>query len=216
MTKQIVACLAVACAVGASPVVAAPFNDAVGDFLPTYTGPKGGDMDVVSSEVTIDLVTNKVKITGKMNGPIRTTPGAFYVWGFNRGVGTERFVTGTPSVGAGVKFDLSVQLRPDGTGQVGDIAGGVTTQLGAGAAIISGDTITSVEIPLSLFPSKGFAVQDYTWNLWPRVSTVSGNAAIPDFAPDSSNVPVTVIVPEPTGVAAAGLLVGLAARRRRA
>ena len=194
---------------------AAPFIDAVGDFLPTYTGAQGGDLDVVSAEVFVNPLAGTFSVTATLNAPVGTTAGAFFVWGFDRGQGTERFVSGSPSVGQGVRFDSVLILRPDGTGQVNDLAGGGGGgALGAGQVVINGSTISTVDLPLTLLPTRGFAAPAYTWNLWPRLGTISGNAAISDFAPDASNAGVTV-VPAP----AAGVLLGVAGvvglRRRR-
>jgi len=184
------------------------------NFLPTYTGPRVGDLDAFSSEVTLNTVTGTLAFTGTMTSPIGTTAGAFYVWGVNRGAGTERFVNGTPSVGAGVRFDSVVVLRPDGSGQVNNLLTGVNSVLTAGSVIISGSTISSVPLPISLFPSTGFEPVNYTWNLWPRVSTVTGNAAISDFLPDASNAPLT-IVPEPASLAVLCAVTLVMARRKR-
>ncbi len=109
----------------------------------------------------------------------------------------------------GVKFDTVVIFRLDGTAA----AGGKTL---AGDVTWSGNTITG-SIPDSLLPSQGLAFEDYTWNLWPRDGTASGNAAISDFAPDASNGPVTS-VPEPASMALFGVglaLLAATARPRR-
>lgn len=196
------------------PAFAATVVDTPDDFLPTYAGPLGADLDVLTTEAFLDNVNNTLSVTTTLGGSVGTTPGAFYVFGFNRGEGTERFVTGTPSIGAGVSFDLVLLLRPDGSAQVNDIVGGVNTPLPANSVLISGNTISSIALPLSLFPTRGFAATDYTFNLWPRVSTVVGNTAVSDFAPDASNAGLTV-VPAPSvagGLLAAGLF-GTARRR---
>ncbi len=196
------ACLALAPAAHA-------VTDPVGDFLAGYTGARNGDLDVVSSTVTYDAATHLFDFTATLNAPVGTTPSAFYVWGIDRGAGTEKFNTGPAPIGAGVKFDTVVIFKLDGTAS----AGGKTL---AGDVTWSGDTITG-EIPDSLLPSQGRAFADYTWNLWPRDGTVTGNAAISDFAPDASDAAVTA-VPEPSSaaLAAGGLaLLAFAARRRR-
>lgn len=193
---------------------AAPIPDAAGDFLPTYTGIKGGDLDVLQADVAL-VGGNTFRFFAELNGLIGTTPGALYVWGLDRGAGTERFVAGNPSIGAGVFFDSVVILNADGTGSVNLFGlGGGSTAITA-PILISGNTITA-DLPVSMFPSQGRALDQYGWNLWPRAG--AGNGAISDFAPDAST-PLVSIVPEPStfGLLALGAvaLVGRTRSRRR-
>ena len=214
MIPRAVVCVLVAAAAG-SPAAAGFIADPTGDFLPTYTGPRGGDLDVVAASGVFDGTAFRFSAT--LNANVGTTPGAFYVFGINRGAGTERFVTGTPSVGRGVVFDSVVVARPDLTGVYNDLVAPTSSvPLAAVSVTVNGATI-SVVVPAGLVTSEGFAVSQYTWNLWPRVSTVVGNAAISDFAPDASNAAIT-IVPAPPAVAvlAAGAFVLGVFRRRRA
>ncbi|MBC7881387.1 MAG: PEP-CTERM sorting domain-containing protein [Anaerolineae bacterium] len=179
---------------------AASITDPAGDFLFTYTGVQAGDLDVLSSEVTLN--GTQLFFSATLAAAVGTTPSAFYVFGLDRGQGTQRFVTGTPSVGAGVVFDSVVILRPDGTGNFNDLLNSANSiTLNPASISISGSQISAI-FDVSLFPSTGFAAVDYTWNLWPRLGSISGNAAISDFAPDASNA--SVAVPEPSGIA--GLL----------
>ena len=171
-------------------------TDPTGDFLAGYAGAKNGDLDVVAATVTYNAGTHLFDFSATMNAPIGTTSSAFYVWGIDRGAGTEKFNTGANPIGAGVKFDTVVIFRLDGTAA----AGGQTL---ANDVTWSGNTIMG-SVPDSLLPSMGFAFEDYTWNLWPRDGTAAGNAAISDFAPDASNGAVTP-VPEPGSLAMLGL-----------
>lgn len=215
MARQLVfATMAVA---ATSAVQAQGITDATGDFLTTYIGPKNGDVDVVRAFAGYDPGSNRFSFSGTFAGAVGTTPGAFYVWGLNRGAGTERFVAGSPSVGQGVLFDAVVFLRPDSTARVIRFIGSTNTftELAAGTATISGNTISG-SIDGSLLPSTGFANAAYTWNLWPR--TGATNDTIADFAPDRSNVQVSA-VPEPETYAllAMGLgVIGFVKRRRKA
>ncbi|QDU58857.1 PEP-CTERM sorting domain-containing protein [Aeoliella mucimassa] len=191
--------------------------DPAGDLLPTYSsGPANGDLDVLSSEVVFDRQANTLAFTATHADDIGLTDGALYVWGLDRGQGTERFLTGDPAIGAGVFFDSVLILRPDGTGSYVDLFNGGSVDLAPGSVSIDGGTIASTELPLSLFPSTGFAPEDYTWNLWPRVG-LGANNQITDFAPDASNAGLTT-VPEPASVVlvmfgAAAAAVGLVRRR---
>ena len=150
--------------------------DAAGDFVPGYAGPRAGDLDVRSFETVYDGTS--FVLTATMNAPLGATPGALYVFGFNRGTGTARF----GALATGVLFDIAVVARPDGTGAVG------TAALPAGSVVVSGSTLR-VTVPGSLLPPQGFSPAQYTVNLWPRVGTGS-NDQISDFAPDNSNAPV--------------------------
>ena len=204
------ALLAAALAVTAGAAVAG-ISDPVNDFLPSYTGAHHGDLDVVSSFVNYNPGTDTFFFSGTMDAAIDTTASAFYVWGVDRGTGTARFGALAP----GVLFDSVVIFRLDGTATVNRFNGSNT--LPAGTATFAGKTIQG-SINGALLASTGFDKTAYTWNLWPRDGSQSGNAAISDFAPDNSNAAVTV-VPEPSTVAllALGLgALGLAARHRRA
>jgi hypothetical protein len=213
-TRLAVAALTLA---AASSSHAIGVSDAAGDFLPTYTGTQGGDLDVLGAFVTYNTNTDRFVFSGTMDADIGSTPGAFYVFGVNRGSGTARFA----GIGATqVLFDAVVIFNQDGSGVVNRLpaTGTDTTTLAAGTAQNFGSTLIG-QVDGSLLPSTGWAKSAYTWNLWPRLSGVAGAASIADFAPDNSNLVVTSLspVPEPstTLMLAAGL-VALVLRRRRA
>jgi hypothetical protein len=201
-------------AAAAQPLAAQQASDPAGDFLPTYGGTKGGDLDVLSAQVFYDPTIQKFALTATMNGAIGSTPNGFYVWGFNKGAGAAGFA----SLGLnGILFDAVVLIRPTGV-----TVGGANVN---DFFFFQGNTFTAV-VPLSFLPSTRFTPQNYTWNLWPRQSGPTGTAQISDFAPDNSNFGVTVgpipaavlTTPEPGSMAlmAAGIAgLGVVARRRR-
>jgi len=189
--------------------------DPANDFLPSYTGAKAGDLDVLSSVVTYNSSTDIFSFSATFDAPVGTTQSAFYVWGLDRGQGTERFNTGAAPIGAGVKFDSVVIFTQDGSATVNRFSD--AADILQGVVSFAGNTISG-SIDGSLLSSTGFAKSDYTWNLWPRDALIAGNASISDFAPDASNAAVAA-VPEPQTYALMGL--GLAcvlwiSRRRNA
>lgn len=184
----------------AALVIAAPFaqaldgiTDPANDFLPTFAGDIASSayLDVISASAFYNPASDTFTLVATMNGAIPTAPvPGFYVWGVNRGAGVASFAANGIT---GVRFDATVQLRPNGTGSVG------ATALPAGSVTISGSTITGV-VSAALLPGTGFVNKlDYTWNLWPRDGS-AGFTAITDFAPDNANFSTTLSatpVPEP-------------------
>ena len=205
--KALLSCFCLA-ALAAGQAQAIGITDARGDYVPGFTGSKAGDLDVIGSFVTYNRANDTFVFSGTMDADIGTTPGGFYVWGVNKGAGTAGFAANGYG---GILFDAVVILNSNGTGRVGGV------NLAAGSVLISGTTIMAL-VPGSLLPSTGFAKPAYTWNLWPRDPTLTGFAAISDFAPDNSNAPVTVLgaVPEPTTALLLAVgLAGLALRARQ-
>lgn len=194
-------------------------SDPVGDFISTYAGPKNGDLDVVTTGATQDGIN--IVFTATVNGPVGSTANGFYVIGVDRGQGTARFgvitIGGNTYDASGVLFDSVVIYRP-GTATplaVTDLITGQATQLTAANIVVNGNSF-QLTVPVSLLPSRGAALGQYTFNLWPRFggAGVTGNAQISDFAPNNSNAPITP-TPEPATVLLLGTgLVGAAWRRR--
>jgi len=156
-----------------------------------------------------------------LSNKVGQTPGALYVWGIDRGLGAERFLAGTPSIGAGVFFDSVLVVRPNGTGFYNDFINRVMTSLDPANIDIGSFTVTVADLPVNLFApdTVGFTTpNEYTWNLWPRVG-LGQNNQISDFAPDMRNLRFQVTaVPEPETwvMLAVGLtMTGLRLRKRR-
>ncbi len=210
-TFRIQPLLAAASLALASSFAAAGAVDAAGDFLPSFTGAHGADLDVLSANVLYNPNAHIFSLSATMAGSIGTTPGGIYVWGVNRGLGTAGFA----SIGAtNVLFDMVIIVNADGSGRVNDLSGGglPAFNFGAGTAQILGDSF-SLDLADTRLPGRGFTVDQYTWNLWPRDSRVAGTAAISDFAPDNGNFATTV--PEPASAALALLGIAMLAGVRR-
>ena len=183
----------------AQNIKAAVITDPAGDFLPSYTGPKNGDLDVIRAEVTFD--GSNFLFTSTQAASVGLTTGGFYVWGVNRGTGLQGF----PAIAPGVLFDSVVILNPAGGSTVRDLITSTSTAISN--ISFSGATISGT-VPLSALPSRGFAPSQYTVNLWPRFGGVTGDPSISDFAPDNSNALVTTsAVPEPSTISLFGMAV---------
>lgn len=189
--RRILSCALIMASTLAMPVLADPVTDATGDFLPTFTGPHNGDLDLTRIEGTFDGATFRLDATTA--APIGTTSTGLYVWGFNRGRGTAGFA----QIGAsGVLFDSVVIVNPGaGTVTVRDLVTGQGTVLPASAIRVAGNQI-SVEIPANLLTPQGLNQANFLVNLWPR-SSAGGDGTIPDFAPDNENARLTLAFPTP-------------------
>jgi hypothetical protein len=190
------------------PLSAALITDPAGDFLPSFSGPQNGDLDVLSAQVF--FTGSSFVFTSTQNGLVGTTPTGLYVWGIDRGAGTAGF----PTLAPGVTFDSLFIINPSGASTVRDNVNNVVTPITN--ITVSGATVTGT-VPLSALPSLGLlAPTDYRVNLWPR-SGAGGNNVISDFAPDNSVAAVTSATPEPGTISLVGTVgvLGLAMLRRK-
>ena len=212
--RRLPVCAIVAATLTVGTANAAPIVDPRNDFLPSYVGPRNAELDVLQADFTYNGVS--FEFSSVEAGPISGSSGALFVWGIDRGAGTQGF----PDIAPGVLFDSVVVINPTaGTTTVRDLVSGTGTVLPGSSIRVSGNSVAA-DVPAALLPSRGFLATAYTANLWPR-SGAGGDPVISDFAPDNSNFAVTVLpqpVPEP--VSAALLVSGLAglatARRRKA
>ncbi len=223
-------------ALNAVSAQATTITDPIGDILSSFnaTTDPVPDLDVVSASATFDA-TN-IMLSTTMAGNIGTSDEGFYVWGIDRGAGTDLlahpniFTDATPPVGQGVTFDSFITIHNDGTGNVvlltppDPVTGVVGFQsafdLLPGQVTISGKTISLV-IGRANFVSQGFDFADFDYNMWSRYRDIVNNGTVADFAPDHSTFKASDAVPEPatwalmiSGFGLAG--VGLRSRRRAA
>jgi hypothetical protein len=226
--------LALAIGGGAHAAVPTVHTDPTGDILPGFIGRQNNpnfdpasvaDLDVTQFSGVFSSID--VRLSATMAGDIGTTPNGLYVWGVDRGKGTELLHDLAlqhpndphwPDIGQGVLFDSFVVVNPNDTGSVFliDSQGFHSTPLQAGAITHSGRNI-SVDIPLWMLPGNGFATADYGYNIWPRVQGITENDFVTDFGPNETTFKADA-VPEPATWAflIAGFgLAGTALRRRR-
>jgi hypothetical protein len=203
------AALAYALALGsAAATPTGPITEPAGNFLPSYTGPQNSDLDVLSADA-VYTGTDYI-LSATLAGAVGTTPGALYVWGFDRGQGTARFAAIAP----GVTFDSVVSISVGGTTAVRDLISGAATTLAASAVTVSGDSV-AVDVSAALLLSEGLAPDAYLVNLWPRLGSGNNNQ-ISEFVPTDSDFQVR-FVPEPASAALlAAALAGVAMIRRPA
>jgi len=194
-------------ALAATPASAATVIDPTGDFLPTYTGPRLGDLDVTSFSVAYDRVRAEFVLGATFAAAIDPATAGFYVFGVNTGRGA---FAPFAAIGQGrVTFDQAIVVNKNGTGSIGAVT------LDPAVISITGNILTT-RLAASLLPSTGAGLLSYGFNLWPR-SGPGQIEVISDFAPD--NALLATVVPEPAtwttmllGFAAIGLT--MRARRR--
>lgn len=177
---------------------ALPFLDASQDFLPSYTGPKDSDLDVLQADVVIDALAQTITFSGTMKGTIDTRSPKLYVFGIDRGAGAAGGnlvfhgpLGGEPKIGNGVMWDSAIALTAAGQALFFDVLNPGLVPLPNVAVTINGNQI-SATVPLALFPSQGFKLKEYTYNVWPRSELSLANTVVSDFAPDNGNAPVSI------------------------
>jgi hypothetical protein len=179
--------IAVVALVTASSAAATTVTDPVGDFIPSFTGPQTGDLDVTSFSVVFDPATEIFAITGVLAANINPESDYYYVTGVNTGTG---LIAPFGSIGEpNVIFNQAVVVGGEGEGEAFVGANDLDFT-------ISGNTFQML-VPLSLLPSTGAEPLAYAFNLWPRTDLTPSNlAAISDFAPNNAEIHASAI-PEP-------------------
>ena len=177
---------------------ALPFIDASDDLLPTYTGPRDADLDVVQADVVIDPAAAGVALSATMKGAIDTRSTKLYVFGIDRGAGAAGGnlvfhgpVGGQPSIGNGVLWDSAIALTATGQAFFFDVLHPGLVPLPDVKVAIAGNQIAAT-VPLALFPSQGFKLKEYSYNVWPRSELSLLNTVVSDFAPNAGNSPVSI------------------------
>lgn len=178
-------------------MASATITDPPNDLLPTYLGPSGADIDILSADITFDGTNFHLSTTEA--GAIGSTPNSLFAWAVNRGAGVAR-PPAAPPAGSAIPWDAVVVMFPDGTLRVVTFIGNTPSILTlAGQTIVGGNSL-SATVPLALLPSTGFAGSDYTFSLWSRVRTTSGvdgpNSEVADLLAGSGTLQATA-VPEP-------------------
>ena len=177
---------------------ALPFLDASQDFLPTYSGPKDADLDVLQADVVIDAQAQTITFSATLRGNIDTRSPKLYVFGIDRGAGAAGGnlvfhgpLGGEPKIGKGVMWDSAIALTAAGQALFFDVLNPGLVPLPSVAVTIAGSQITAT-VPLALFTSQGFKLKEYTYNVWPRSELSLANTVVSDFAPDDGNAPVSI------------------------
>jgi len=191
--------LTLASGLATPPLSASPLIDAVGDFLPSYTGPRDPDLDVRFADVVVDPEAGSITFAGTLAGAIDKASTKVYVFGIDRGrgdVGRDLIfqgpLGGEPRIGSGVRWDAAVVLTAGGQALFFDALNpGVVPLPNVPVSVIGSEIVATV--PLSLFPSKGFKLKEYTFNLWPRSVLSLANTVLSDFAPDNGDAAVTIV-----------------------
>ncbi len=195
ISLRIISGLALAAVLGTAGPAAAVDLGPTSGFLPTYTGPTGGDLNVTDATANYDGTNFELDAT--FASPIGTTVPSggnapAYVWGIYRGSASP--ASFAPDY-AGVIFDAVVVSVPSANiALVIDIANGGAPTPFSGVTV-SGNSL-DITVPGSLLPSLGlFAPDQYEVNLWPRFGVTGGIEQIAQFVPN--NAVIAVGVPEP-------------------
>jgi len=186
MSKVAMLCACPMVLLAAMPASAATAFDPSGDFLPSYTGTKLNDLEVLSFTVLFNQLSSTFTLGWTVNAPIDPATPGVYVIGVNTGTGVN---APFGSIGAGnVVFNQAILVGKDGAATLGGVSIGTASIVGNAA---------SISLAAALFPSTGLQPQNYGWNIWPR-GTGTGLGQITDFAPNNGLLAAVAPVPEPS------------------
>jgi hypothetical protein len=188
--------LALATMLVTGPAFAATVTTSTG-FLPTYVGPKNGDVEILSATATVDGADLVLSFTA--DAAIGTTPDTVYVWGINT-LGASAPAPFTPEGFSGVLFNDTVVVNPSSP------AAGVK---------MMGDTVTDT-VAISSLKNVVLNADQFGISLWPVVG--AGFTGFSEFVPgDGTFAPGGVPEPATWGLMIlgfGGLGVTLRSRRR--
>jgi hypothetical protein len=156
-------------------------------------------LDVRIAQVVIDPKAATVTVSGVLAGPVDKESGKFYVFGIDRGRGDvgrdlvfQGPLGGEPKIGSGVRWDAAIGLLANGQAVFFDALNPGVVPLPDVEVRIAGNEI-SATVPLTLLPSQGASLKDYTFNLWPRSQVSLANTTVADFAPDNADARVGIV-----------------------
>ncbi|MFN2461380.1 MAG: hypothetical protein ABR591_11930 [Candidatus Velthaea sp.] len=169
-----------------------------------YTGTPRASLDAIQATGEFSTSNQMISLEAKMAGPIVDGNDNIYVWGINRGGGTNTFPD-EPNV----LFNAVVVVH---VGPTGAIIAPAVNLLSAGPPVAQSLPTANVFIknqkvqmlvPAALLPTTGLSPSSYTWNLWPRVG-LGGlpSAQIQDFIPDNASSAAASAAAATTGDAA--------------
>jgi hypothetical protein len=170
---------ALAAILATGPAFATTVTSSTG-FLPTYIGPRNGDVDIASASALIE--GGNLVLSATANAPIGSTMGAVYVWGINTDA-----TTSAPFAAEGfdkVFFNDTVVVNP---------------AMPTAGVTISGDTITDV-VAISSLKDVTVDPEQFAISLWPVVG--SGFTGFSEFVPGNGTFSAGSVVsaaPEPAG-----------------
>jgi hypothetical protein len=181
MNRTSIGALAFAALLAAGPVFAGTTTMSTG-FLPTYTGPKTGDLEIASASAFVEGANLVLSATAM--APIGTTPGVDYVWGID----TDPALATAP-------------FASEGFGKVvfNDVAG---AKVGGAGVTVSGDTITDT-IPIASLKNVVLSPDQFLISLWPVAG--SGFSGFSEFVPGNGTFAAGVPEPATWGLMLVGL-----------
>ena len=172
MNRTSAGALAFAALLAAGPTLAGTTTMSTG-FLPTYTGPKNGDLEIASASAFVE--GGNLVLSATAMAPIGTTPGTDYVWGIDT----------DPAI-------ATAAFASEGFGKVvfNDVVG---AKVGGAGVTVSGDTITDT-IAIASLKNVVLSPDQFLISLWPVAG--SGFSGFSEFVPGNGTFTAGP-VPEP-------------------
>jgi PEP-CTERM motif len=185
MKSALVGALALATTLAAGAAFATTTTMSTG-FLPTYMGPRNGDLEITSASASV-VGTNLVLSATAMAAP-GTTAGTEYVWGIDTDPAKATAAFAKEGFSGVVFNDVAVAT------------------VGAPGVTVSGDTITDT-VSIASLPNVTINPGQFAISLWPVATPPGGFAGFSEFVPGNGTFAASV--PEPASWAI--MLVGFGA-----